>query len=147
MADSASRASGVARVDIRHLAFRAPPLLDGGRVDGPAGELAQVVNGDEPFRYLAYVEFRDAGGAMRGNHYHEKRVETLYVIRGRLEGFFEDIDSGETARVSLAAGDLVRVEPRCAHAYRPVEPTDAIEFSPHPYEPADTVKHRLALAS
>src|SRR5207244_7219783 len=35
----------------------------------PQGELAQFYDGEEPIRYLAYIELRP--GVVRGNHYHK----------------------------------------------------------------------------
>ncbi len=108
----------------------------------PAGELAQIVNG-EAFRFLALVEFRYTGpdSPARGNHVHRIKAESLCILRGRLRAMYEDLESGEKLTIDLSPGDLVTVSPQCAHAYVPLEETLAIEFSEVPYDPSDTEPH------
>lgn len=114
------------------------PVLDGGRILLPAGEFAQVANGEEA-RFVAYLEFLPGPGLARGGHYHERKGEALYVIRGRLRARFADADSGATEELTLEAGDLVRTAPRLAHRYEALEHAQAIEFSATPFDPDDVV--------
>jgi quercetin dioxygenase-like cupin family protein len=125
----------------RHLEVVTPPVLRGGRVMASAGELAQIVNG-ESFEFLAYIEFREPG-VVRANHFHGRKAETLYVIRGELEARFKDLDTDESTELRLTSGDLVVVQPRCAHAYQAVSAADTLEFSATPYDPDDTFAHLL----
>ncbi|MFD0784910.1 cupin domain-containing protein [Micromonospora azadirachtae] len=128
---------------MRRLPMTSPPLPDGGgRIQSPAGELARVVNGGT-YRYLAYLEFRPDTGRPRGNHYHERRTETLYVIGGRLRAVYQDLESGERTEAILEAGDLVTVRPRCAHVYYACELSQAVELADEPYDPADTYPYEL----
>lgn len=108
----------------------------------PAGELAQLVNG-EPFRYLAYLEFLHQPPVARGNHYHLIKDEYLYVLHGRLRAIFQDIETHEKATCILETGDLVRTRPGCAHVYRPLAYTQALEFAPTPFDPTDTYSYTL----
>jgi mannose-6-phosphate isomerase-like protein (cupin superfamily) len=112
------------------------PVLDGVRIHMKAGEAAPITNGT-PFRFLAYLEFLPNTGAWRGNHFHERKRETFYIIHGRVHGVFEDVDSGERAEIELAAGDVIVIEPRCAHAFRALEYAQALEFSPLDYDASD----------
>lgn len=107
-----------------------------------AGELAQIVNGD-PFRFMAYIEFRPYGETLRGNHFHEQKTEFLYVISGRLTAHYIDLENDETLTIDLTGGDLVTIEPRCAHAYRALEHTHAIEFTKTVYNPTDTFPYKV----
>ena len=108
----------------------------------PQGELAQFYNADEGIRYMAFIELLP--GQVRGNHYHKVKEELVYVIRGEVMLVVADIDSKAQASVPLRAGDLAMIRTGIAHALRPVEPGQAIEFSSARFDPADI--HRFPLA-
>ena len=131
----------LAKVSIRRLPVLdrppAAPVLGGVRILSPAGEAAPVFNGG-PWRFIAYLEFLPGTGAWRGNHYHGIKRESFYVIAGRLRGVFEDVDSGERAEANLEAGDVLTIEPRCAHAFTALEYAQAIETSPCEFDAGDT---------
>ncbi len=130
----------LAKVSIRSLPVleRPPahPVLDGVRIRMAAGEAAPVFNGG-PWRFIAYLEFLPGTGAWRGNHFHERKRESFYVVTGRLRALFEDVDSGERAEAVLSAGDVLVIEPRCAHAFTALEYAQAIECSPLEYDAGD----------
>ena len=90
-----------------------------------------------PYRFVAYLEFLEGTGAWRGNHYHEKKREAFYVIRGRLKAAFENVDTGERAEVEVREGDVIVIEPRVAHAFQAIEYTQAIECSPLDFDASD----------
>ena len=133
----------LAKVAIRRLpvveAPPAVPVLDGLRIRMPAGEAAPVFNGG-PWRFIAYLEFLPGTGAWRGNHYHEKKRESFYVIRGRVRGVFEDLDSGERAEAILEAGDVLVIEPRCVHAFAALEYAQVIEVSQYEFDASDSYR-------
>ncbi len=130
----------LAKVSIRRLpvldAPPARPILDGVRIRMSAGEAAPVFNGG-PWRFIAYLEFLPGTGTWRGNHFHEKKRESFYIIKGRLRGVFEDVDTGERAEAELEAGDVIVIEPRCAHAFTALEYAQAIECSPYEFDASD----------
>jgi dTDP-4-dehydrorhamnose 3,5-epimerase-like enzyme len=131
------------KVTIRTLPIISPPIPEGGgRIANGNGELAQIVNG-AAFRFLAYLEFKPQSTLLRGNHFHERKTETLYVLAGQLDGFYEDLDTGESAVYRLNAGDVVTIRPRCAHAYRPLKYTQAVEMSDETYDASDTHPYQL----
>lgn len=106
--------------------------------------MAQLVSG-ESFRYLAYLEFVHQPHVVRGNHYHRVKDEHLYVLVGRLRCLCQDVASGERAVYEVAAGDLMRIQPGCAHVLVPLEYTQALEFAPQPYDPADAYPYSLEM--
>ena len=114
----------------------AAPILDGVRIRMTAGEAAPVFNGG-PWRFIGYLEFVPGSAAWRGNHWHELKRESFYLIRGRLRGVFEDLDTGERAEAELREGDVLTIEPRCAHAFAALEYAQAIECSPYEYDASD----------
>jgi mannose-6-phosphate isomerase-like protein (cupin superfamily) len=114
----------------------ATPVLDGVRIHMAAGEAAPVFNGT-PWRFVAYLEFLPGTGAWRGNHYHEKKLEAFYVIRGRLEAAFANVDTGERSTAEVETGDVLLIEPRCAHAFRALEYAQVIECGTQDFDPTD----------
>ena len=108
----------------------------------PQGELAQIYDGDEPIRYIAFVELR--AGGVRGNHYHKFKEEFVYVIQGELELVVEELTSKTRARVWLQTGDLAVIQTGIAHALRTVTPGHAIEFSKTRFDAGDSYPFQLA---
>ena len=99
-------------------------------VDGPA------------FRFLLHLEFGVLGRAgMRGGHVHRRKTESLYVVSGRLHAVLVDTATADARTMELGVGDLITVEPGCAHVYIPLEHTQALEFSPELYEPDDVLPY------
>ncbi len=134
------------KVRLVSLPVMSPPFpVSGGRGLSPAGEMAQIINGD-PMRLVTYIEFQ-ADSAPRGNHYHNKKIEVIYVIKGRLRVFFEDLDTHEHSQIEMKTGDIVYVQPRCAHVYVAQEYTQALELNEVPYDHADTIPYQVTTTS
>lgn len=131
------------KVQLRRLPVTSAPIPPGGgRIQSPAGELAQVLNGDI-YRFLAYLEFRPDASKPRGNHYHAIKTESLYLISGRVRAVYQDVESGERTEAVLEAGDLVTVHPNCAHVYYALEFSQAVEVANEMYDPADTYPYEV----
>jgi Cupin domain len=109
-----------------------PPLK---RLLLPQGELAQLLDGDHPIRYLAFVELRE--GAVRGNHFHQIKQEQIYVIRGRALLSVEAPDSKAKDAAPLEEGDLVFISAGVAHRLDVIEAGQAVEFSEERFDPSD----------
>jgi mannose-6-phosphate isomerase-like protein (cupin superfamily) len=105
------------------------------------GELAQIHNADHPVRMIAYTEL--IAGRIRGNHYHRHKHEWMYIIRGSGRLVVEDRDTGARDETLIVAGDLVSIAVGVSHAIEPLEDGHAIEFSPSPFDPADTIAHTV----
>jgi hypothetical protein len=131
----------IKKVQVRTLPVSAPPVpASGGIVKMPAGDLYQMING-EAFRFLAFIEFQPDATRPRGNHYHEAKQETLYIVAGRIRAVYFDLDSGDRDEVELSPGDVVTVEPRCAHVYYPLDYSLAIEVAPNAVDISDTKRY------
>lgn len=117
------------------------PVLEARRLVFPSGEMAQIVNG-ESMPYIAYVEFPHSNQPQpRGNHYHIKKHEYLYIAQGRLHGYFYDLMTGEQGECIVEKGDLVYHATSCAHAYIPLEHSHTIEIASHVYDVEDTIRY------
>ncbi len=106
------------------------------------GELAQFYDGDEGMRYLAFVELLP--GRVRGNHYHARKQEWIYVLSGQVRLSLEEVCSKARATVELQTGDLAFIQTGVAHAIHTLQAGQAVEFSPVRFDPADVFSHALA---
>jgi len=115
------------------------------RIFSDKGEMAQIVNRrEEAFRQIVYWDIDSARtGVDRGHHYHRKKTDRMYVISGEVELLLEDPQTGAQERVILRAGDRVQILPGVAHAIRSRIRSQVLEYSPDPYDPADTYPHRV----
>ena len=94
-------------------------------------------NGD-PVRCLAYIEFEP--GKTRGDHYHNKKIENMCVVKGSIKAKYMLPDNTkEVMEINLTAGDIVRILPGCAHSYMSDEGAIALEYSPQKFEISDTI--------
>jgi dTDP-4-dehydrorhamnose 3,5-epimerase-like enzyme len=109
--------------------------IDGAkRWDEERGEFVQI-SYQENIGHLAFFQIRE--GFFRGSHYHEKKEEVFYVVRGRIRALFRDLSSGENEEHILTRGQKIRVQPRCAHVFHGLEDTLVIEYSPQFYDKTD----------
>ncbi|MFO1458840.1 MAG: cupin domain-containing protein [Verrucomicrobiota bacterium] len=106
------------------------------RITLPTGELAQLTGGETDFRYIACLELRE--GTLRGNHRHERKQESLYLMSGAASVHALNPETGERAIVDLQPGDLIRIAPGIAHALVVHASGMAVEFAPEPFDPMDT---------
>jgi mannose-6-phosphate isomerase-like protein (cupin superfamily) len=107
----------------------------------PQGELAQFYDGEEPMRYLAYIELRC--GSVRGNHYHNVKEEWIYMISGEVVLVVEDIQSKARENVALTVGDLAVVQTGVAHAIQVLQSGQAIEFSKARFDAKDIHRYLM----
>ncbi len=102
----------------------------------PQGELAQFYDGDfGGMRYLAFLEL--VPGTVRGNHFHNRKREFVYVQRGEAELIVRDMASGAQETVPLRTGDVAFIDVKVAHALRALTPGHALEFSVEKFDVAD----------
>ena len=121
------------------------PIVEGGsgpfepkRLMLPQGELAWLYNADDGIRYIACLELR--AGTVRGNHYHLRKEEWVYVIQGELELLLQDRATQARETVPLRTGDLAFIPTGVAHAMRAVQSGHAVEFSSSRFEPSDSYR-------
>jgi len=105
------------------------------------GELAQFYDGDEPIRYMAFIEL--VAGTSRGNHYHKVKFEYIYLLRGEVTLQVQEVNGSQSESVPLKAGDLVSIGTGIAHVLRVTESGQAIEFSPARFDAGDIYRFPL----
>ena len=58
-------------------------------------------------------------GALRGNHYHKKTTQYMYITKGSLEYWYKKLNSKGKAKMKLLkVGDLVETPPNEMHALK-----------------------------
>jgi dTDP-4-dehydrorhamnose 3,5-epimerase-like enzyme len=87
-------------------------------------------------------------GAVRGNHYHQRRKEALLVVHSSdWELLWEDADATAVKRQRFPGRGvvLVSIPPGCPHALRNCGGADMLVFgmSNGGYEPQETVRQML----
>jgi mannose-6-phosphate isomerase-like protein (cupin superfamily) len=105
------------------------------------GELAQIYDGDEGIRYLAFVELRK--GAVRGNHYHQVKDEVIYVIQGEILLVVEDIVTKQRESFTLQTGDLAVIPVGIAHGFRTIVGGQGMEWSMTRFDAVDICAYPL----
>ncbi len=104
------------------------------------GEFVQIAYWEEIY-HLAFFEIRR--GFSRGNHYHRRKEEIFYVIKGKLRAILMDMENFEKDERILEKGDKIRIRPGCGHVFYGLEDTFVVEYSPQVFENEDNYKMDL----
>lgn len=91
------------------------------------GELALIADGQE-IRHITYFSLNPGPDYFRGNHYHKKKKETVYVISGKLKVLLKDIENQQSEVIILTSGDKLTIMPLCAHKFFCIEKAQVIEY-------------------
>jgi oxalate decarboxylase/phosphoglucose isomerase-like protein (cupin superfamily) len=111
------------------------------RVLLPQGTLSQFHNGSPAIHYIAAFEL--VTGGVRGNHYHRRKLEYVYLLCGSISLALRDLASGREETVVMREGDLALIETEVVHAIVPLKAGLGVEFSPVPFDPEDVFKVQL----
>lgn len=92
------------------------------------GAIVDLLDGEE-VRHVGLITCQP--DAVRGNHYHERQKQWLYVLDGSIDLYLEDLREcdPEVRRVEMRAGALIYVPPRVAHAVVAREPSRLLDFN------------------
>lgn len=103
------------------------------RVLKEKGELTRICI--TPSNYIAYVTF-PKGGVPRANHFHEKKHEYIYLIKGKIKVYIRrgGCLSDSINVITLSSGSIIYIKPGWAHAIETIEGGYGIEFSPTNYD-------------
>jgi quercetin dioxygenase-like cupin family protein len=130
----------IEKLDPKHTEITSPVCLN--IFDNEKGR-SVFLNSTKDIGSAAVLEFLPGAG-IRGNHYHLRKSESMYVIHGKMKLFYWIPNEPEIKEIIVERGDLITIKPRLAHAYVALEPTLAFEVGSLPFDPTDTVyDHRL----
>lgn len=83
-------------------------------------------------QHAAIVESRQAG-VIRGNHYHKKTTQSVFVLKGKLRYWWQPADRSQPAQsVIVGENSLVTSPPNEIHTLEMLEPNTFIVFSSGP---------------
>lgn len=128
------------RVIIHPLPCHAAPNTEPGpkRLMLAQGEFTLLHPACPEIRFCAVLGFPE--GVSRGGHYHLRKEEWVYVLRGRLRLDARHRQTGERFSAELLTGDLASVAPQIEHRLTTLDAGEALEFSAQPHDPADTLR-------
>ena len=86
--------------------------------------LIPVFNGDFLAKQVKVLSIKK--NSVLGNHYHEYS-ELFYLLEGRANYTFEDVDTKERRSIEMKKGERIRISPRIAHKAEFLEDTVMIE--------------------
>jgi len=87
------------------------------------GAIHDIFNG-EGVRHVGYVTSKK--GSVRGNHYHKKELEYMYILRGKFKLLVKDVsrDGAEVEEHIVISGDLITNPPNTAHTLVALEDSE-----------------------
>ncbi len=85
------------------------------------------INGD--FEHATYI-FMKRGG-IRGNHYHKKTTQYMFVIEGKLEYYYSK-ENEKAKKVILNPGDFIETPAFEHHAVKPLKDTKVLVLAHGP---------------
>lgn len=89
------------------------------------GTIADILEGEHVSHVTAITS---VAGAVRGNHYHEKTSQYVYVLGGRMRYRWRTA-AGELGEVVLTPGDLILSPPQEHHSMRALEHTQFLAMT------------------
>lgn len=82
----------------------------------------------ENINHVAYISSKK--NVIRGNHYHKKTTQFIYIISGSLYYWYKKLNSKKPSKViKLVKGDMVKTPPYEIHALTFKESNEFIVFS------------------
>lgn len=106
------------------------------------GELVLLSDGEE-VRHITYFSLNPGKLFFRGGHYHRNKVETLYVISGKLRVYIIDVHTKEKNIIEVLSGQKITVYPYCAHKFNAISESHVIEYYATAYDINDDYKHSI----
>ena len=83
------------------------------------GWLVEILRDDEIQEAIKQIYFSTSKpGAIRGNHYHKRKVEWFSVVKGKAKLVLEDNESKERKELILSEDNpaIVKITPHITHA-------------------------------
>ena len=82
----------------------------------------------EKINHVAIIKSKK--GARRGDHYHKKTTQYMYITKGKLEYWYKKLNSKSKAKMKiLKPGDLIKTPPLEMHALKMLSSNEFIVFT------------------
>lgn len=93
------------------------------------GAIYDLLDGQE-IRHVGLITCTE--GAVRGNHYHEKQKQWMYIIEGTIHLYLKDIredDDADVQQFEMTAGDIVYIPSGVVHTIESTAYTEFLDFN------------------
>ena len=103
---------------------------------------------EEPISHVAIITSKK--GSTRGNHYHPKQTQYVYLINGKYESLSKELKdkNSKEERIVVQPGNLVITPPMIAHAMIFLEDSSMLNLTPGDRDTdkfsEHTIKHQLS---
>ena len=126
------------RIETKHLAVTSDFVTEK-RWQDQRGEAHLIVN-DRPLCRVCFLTL-EPGAGYRGGHVHRHKHEGFYVVQGHALVELVCSVTGERLNLEQEPGDRLWLPPGVAHRIYALGPETLtfVEFTDHPYDPADDV--------
>lgn len=99
------------------------------------GTITNIIN-NETVRSITIIHSKK--GSVRGNHYHKRSGNYVFVLDGRME--LVVIANETEMRHTLTAGSMVWIPKNMPHAFLAIEESTALEIEPLNRDPTDAYR-------
>ena len=98
------------------------------------GEMTHLL--DEKFKIKAVLLITCKKGAIRANHYHKKDTHHSYMLKGKMEYTYQNLNSKNKNKktITVNVGELVITPPMTAHAMKFLEDSVILALTTEPRE-------------
>lgn len=108
-----------------------------GFLDKGRGE-SVYLNFGQDIKFTSVLEFLPGLG-IRGKHYHKNKNEFMYVLEGKMKGYYWLPEDPNNMKEKVhEKGDLISIKTGLVHAFEAIDRTMAIEMSPDSFNIEDT---------
>ena len=83
---------------------------------------------DETINHVTHIKTTDIT-SVRGNHYHKKTTQAMYIIKGSLKYWYRKLGEDKSKYIFVKEGEMVVTEPNEVHAITFEEENEFIVFS------------------
>ena len=95
------------------------------------GRLVTLFNQGE-WKEVNYIE-TDAN-VERGNHYHTRLREMVFMIEGEVQVSIEHVQTGAKREITLRQGDMITIDPYELHTFRTQSRGSWLNFLSEPFD-------------
>ena len=67
--------------------------------------------------------------AIRGNHYHKKTIQYVFILRGELIYFWKNLNRDRIFKKRLSSGSLIKTPSNSVHAFKFLKTTQILVLS------------------
>lgn len=101
------------------------------------GEMSKLIDGEAKITSVLFITCKK--GAIRANHYHKKDTHYSYLVSGKMQYTWKDVNSknGKKNSIVVYAGEIIYTPSMTAHAMKFLENSVFIALATEPRDQED----------